>query len=149
MFLRAFVELTPIIQGWVQSLGTRKAFRILTSPVGKEWFISESAQRYTRLKVTLLKRRFVYSVFGFISYTLKNSSVSCRKISEKCYNRNHSTPLGMRTRRPVYNHELDGTADLGLSTWFPTGRCYVDTLPIPSSRFQAASGRAGPKRALT
>ena len=37
-------------------------------------------------------------------------------------NSDHSTPLGIRSRRPVHNHALVSTADFGSSTWFSTGR---------------------------
>ena len=36
--------------------------------------------------------------------------------SNEVLNSDHSTPLGMRTRRPVHNHALASTADLGSST---------------------------------
>ena len=52
---------------------------------------------------------------------------------DKVFNTNHSTPLGIRTRRTVHKHALFKTADIGESIRFPTGRCYVGTLPTLGS----------------
>ena len=53
---------------------------------------------------------------------------------DEALNRNHLTPLEIRTKHSVQNHALAGIADVGESTWFPTGRCYVGTLPTLGSR---------------
>ena len=72
-----------------------------------------------------------------------------RKLIQKTNNENQSATLGIKTRHPVHNHALAGTADLVLSTWFSTGRSYVGTLPIWAHGFQSASGGPGPKRAFS
>ena len=42
---------------------------------------------------------------------------------------NHSTHLGIKTTRPVHNHALASTVDLGSCFWFSAGSCYIGTFP--------------------
>ena len=48
--------------------------------------------------------------------------------------KDHSTPLGIKSRRSVHSQTLVGTADVGMPTWFPIGRCDVGILPTLGSR---------------
>ena len=75
------------------------------------------------------------------THQILSSSDCCEKISRKMYTGNHSALLKIRTRRTVHNHALAGTADLGLSTWFPTGRFNIGTLPTLGSRLSISLWR--------
>ena len=65
------------------------------------------------------------------------------------YKENPSTPLGIRTRRPVHNHALVGTADIGLSTSSGQGDATLVPYRLWAHSFHSASGAPAQKRAFS
>ena len=125
----------PQVQG-----NRTESFGILTHPVVGKTLIGKSALRYTMPQNNFLKlgNWTRWSLALNCTHFSESSSHCCRKFNWKVYHRNHPTSVGIKTRRPIHNHALAGTADFWLSTWFPTEICCVGTLPILGSRFSSS-----------
>ena len=112
-----------------------ESFGLLINLIGGKKIIGKSALRYTSPQITPLKESWTKRCFALKCTHLFKSCNDCwGKWFWGRYTKNHSRTLRIRMKLPVHNDSLNSTADLGLSTWFPTRRCYVGTLPTLVSR---------------